>query len=1555
VAVILLLDAVLLFSFAAGCAPSWCSLARNQELLQQALASSSDLVATAAADTLLQLWRSICNSTSEAATAPAHAVALRQALQVLQHGSNSAKDSAAEFCWLASASESQSSAALLMPDGARVLAAALTQPAPAPWVVFALAALCNTRERALEERAQPPAVLQAWLNGDAIKDQYFEPLRSATMATEGAEAAEMRAAEAAAAGDEAAAATAQQQAAEYRAEVQQLTVQAEQHEPAVEALWNALPQAAVLLRCVLEALGCFSLHERFAAAAYQALSCALEWGSDALFPHVWERLQEQFDQKSDQPLQQQQHLGRSSVGLPHSVAALLLACAPDLAALPESGRDIPCFNRTMPTAADVGQLWSKLVAGAPKAVQAAVVGRLQEQLCSAFEAANDVSTSEAAGSSRNISKDSSRTVQEGVWGEAACWGCCSVATSRTSNRPSSTSSAARKAASLLQVLSEQPLVLTILRDPRWMKVFELQPNQTTAAADPAAAEALRQLQHALLAKQTRYLAWTQAAEPAVDAAHQQQLQAALAGSSDAYELLERLLSRACSKQQLQQHAASLAAVLQAQPWLQAQQQQQQHEKQHQGLQGDQPCEGTQGDLSCVVACSILCKLVAAKEQTAVAEACRELPAYLQQLLLGAAAVAGGSTSAAAGADGTTAAPAAAQSAPQAAAGDGAAPTAAVSEAVAAATAAFLRRLLLLAADASIAPAQSTVLKHVAATAPALVVAALQQEDAAISPKALFAQLVMSGPKGSYVQLLLKAAVEQQVDVQQLVSVLLQYAIANDGSSTGSRGGINTSSSGSSSGGTAGGNHDAAPGLAAAAADVLWTVLVCSGQQPWIKAVAAVLAEQRQAQQLQQALQQAVNSAAGDYEADAAQVSGLARILRGVCDHEFAAVAAQLTAFLQELIGSALQQGDCKAAQALAILTRSKPVQQQLLQHTSALLQAVQPGKPAAVQAAALHLLEALVGTEEGRTAVGEQDWRCVADIMMQQGSWVSSSDSAATAPLTAGSDGRNVFAPLGWHNEQYSAAEVAACIVVQLVPFDFGPIETEECVRKLLQAAVCPSVPAGPDGSNGSSNSSSAMDPGNSSNSSNSSVLEGEGTAAGGSDSGGSSMHRQWSVRVARVAVDAVSFLIEESDIGFATAAKHVGLLLSAMQNTQHTYIAGRAREFVLNIAQAGGLDHICTPENVDKLLAVLQQPVKDHAASEAAETAAEILGLVVRPDIGFRLLAEQRRYDALVRAMRHQYDRVARIAAELVMIVTCEAIWMPIDRARKGAAAQAGQQQQQGGGDDPAAQQAQQDQLEIIDQQQQEQQQADGADPAAVAAAAAAAAPLSDTAALVPQRWHVQLLAEAAQNPVLAKPAIRACAYIADSCGTFALLLAPYRAALLRAARRLRGLVGVDWEALNHRGALSAEQMVNLTELEQAAVEQLRGFVSFVWHAIKQVHAKVKEVRSEEVWLQQAAAVQFALLWRGSEGQQQGAEQVVGKRVRLHGSDDGADAAAAGVMEVTGEDAAQAAGCGIGGSCGLMEQQQQQQLMAALCTLVVHSKRRTDLQHMLRTSRRHL
>jgi hypothetical protein len=100
------------------------------------------------------------------------------------------------------------------------------------------------------------------MDGNEVNNQYCSPLKLAITAATAAAHHEALAAEAAAAHDQAAAAAARQKAAEYRAEAEQLTASAEQHAPALDALGDGLPQAAVLLRCVLQALGSFKSHAR---------------------------------------------------------------------------------------------------------------------------------------------------------------------------------------------------------------------------------------------------------------------------------------------------------------------------------------------------------------------------------------------------------------------------------------------------------------------------------------------------------------------------------------------------------------------------------------------------------------------------------------------------------------------------------------------------------------------------------------------------------------------------------------------------------------------------------------------------------------------------------------------------------------------------------------------------------------------------------------------------------------------------------------------------------------------------------------------------------------------------------------------------------------------------------------------------------------------------------------------------------------------------------------------------------------------------------------------
>jgi hypothetical protein len=144
---------------------------------------------------------------------------------------------------------------------------------------------------------------------------------------------------------------------------------------------------------------------------------------------------------------------------------------------------------------------------------------------------------------------------------------------------------------------------------------------------------------------------------------------------------------------------------------------------------------------------------------------------------------------------------------------------------------------------------------------------------------------------------------------------------------------------------------------------------------------------------------------------------------------------------------------------------------------------------------------------------------------------------------------------------------------------------------------------------------------------------------------------------------------------------------------------------------------------------------------------------------------------------------------------------------------------------------------------------------------------------------------------------------------------------------------------------------MMMMTELDQRAVDLLRGYVGNVWQAAKRVTARVNEALTEEVWKQQAAAVQYALLSCSSQSERQGAEGTGRKQARMCCKHSTVASAAADDGEVVGEGEAQAAAAGGCSSCGVMEQHQQQQPMAALCALVMHSKRRTDLQHMVRVS----
>ncbi|KAF6252339.1 hypothetical protein COO60DRAFT_537691 [Scenedesmus sp. NREL 46B-D3] len=306
----------------------------------------------------------------------------------------------------------------------------------------------------------------------------------------------------------------------------------------------------------------------------------------------------------------------------HPLAQLLLACAPDVAALPHCYKDRPSFDSNIPGAAWVSDIWGRVVAAAPAAVEEAVEEGLLEQLFSAASGCglseHDSSSSSSSSSSSFICTGREAVSVEGGQLKEPCWGCCSIATSRISNRPSSTSSVAHRAATSLQALQGVVPAGNLLR-PHWRRLIDPQPRPLTLPSDAPAAAALVKLQQSLLLQLAAHSrASPSSAHELVQAALQQQLQAALAGDRDAQALVGRFAAKPDVEPHLLHQAPALVAVLQAEPWLQQQQQ-------------------PQGQ-ACVFACSTLCKLTTLdKQQAAVVEACRSLPAYLQELLLGPAA------------------------------------------------------------------------------------------------------------------------------------------------------------------------------------------------------------------------------------------------------------------------------------------------------------------------------------------------------------------------------------------------------------------------------------------------------------------------------------------------------------------------------------------------------------------------------------------------------------------------------------------------------------------------------------------------------------------------------------------------------------------------------------------------------------------------------------------------------------------------------------------------------------------------------------------------------
>jgi hypothetical protein len=617
----------------------------------------------------------------------------------------------------------------------------------------------------------------------------------------------------------------------------------------------------------------------------------------------------------------------------------------------------------------------------------------------------------------------------------------------------------------------------------------------------------------------------------------------------------------------------------------------------------------------------------------------------------------------------------------------------------------------------------------------------------------------------------------------------------------------------------------------------------------------------------------------------------------------------------------LEQGSSRAAEVIACLLKVPAVQQQLLPRTAELLGAVQPGAPAGVQAAGWQLLEAWVGVEAGCQALLQQQWMYVFDVMVQQGSCSTSAAAAAAAPAQQARETPG--------SQEFNASEAAARVVEKLSSHDAAQqiLQQEACIKRLLLAAM---PPASDDGAQQQISSASTDTP------SSSSVVSG-----------------RWSRAVARQALHTVLCMTDgDLDVGFESAQQRISLLLAVMQQTRDADLADQAADYAWQIlTDFGGVAAVCTLENLSMLASMLQSVSGAPRAMQLVRYAAEILAAAARTTTGRRLLAEQSCFDALVAATQHKCGEVAENA------MRCVARVMDLALPKQGSSGQEQLADEQGADEEMEVEQQQEQQAAEAPAAQEgegqlQQQQQQDADEGGLAATSSPMLALTDQ--------HVRALVQAAQDPLLAGPALVSCMYIAKLRSRSVLLLAPYCDALLRAVRRLLGLVGLNWAALNPDQDLTAEDLGPLTRITEDYVEELQEIVHYVWYRVYQAQVQVKEKLAAVTWEQQAAAVQFALLFRTTTGVDHVKLVCEGasKRGCYKSTVQGAAAAADKFEEGVG-----CAGSDNSSSRGLLWQQQQQQgeggggvqLTAALVQLVACSKQCTSLQELLQTSRQQL
>jgi hypothetical protein len=484
-------------------------------------------------------------------------------------------------------------------------------------------------------------------------------------------------------------------------------------------------------------------------------------------------------------------------------------------------------------------------------------------------------------------------------------------------------------------------------------------------------------------------------------------------------------------------------------------------------------------------------------------------------------------------------------------------------------------------------------------------------------------------------------------------------------------------------------------------------------------------------------------------------------------------------------------------------------------------------------------------------------------------------------------------------------------------------------------------------------------------NTSSSSGGSGSGSGSSSSSSTDGRERGQWSSAVASAALQIIMEQLVMDGVGIEAVSQHVGLLLQAMQQTQHSQIADQAADLLLQTTSlGGGSAAICNnPENLGRLLSVMQLPVRKPHRACAVGLASRVLRLLCwaapESETIRQLLSEQSRFDALVRLTQHSSEEIALAACNTVMVVV-EAAYTPpelqplLQQLLPDHDAQPQQQIQQAA----LANVARQLQL----QQQQKQQLASAAfcgDRPTLAAAVAAGLLLPPEGVPVLQQWHLQLLVEAAQNPLLARSAVQALFWLTVvPYSYYALLLAPDKMALFRAVHRLVQLAGLgfDWDDLDPKAQLHEQAFEILKGQTVSFLNKLKQVWAWITDQGERAVQKMQEyLEGEVVREQQAATVQFLAVYLSSKDAD-GSSSSKGRledtgplhKKRCNGSSNAGSPCAAAAAETAAADA--------GGGGRLVQQQQQRQLLQDALTLLIScSKRRTDIEELLQASRKEL